>query len=167
AAPDALTVFAAMMHSPDGIPVVGFVMCYNGSPEDGERAIARIRAFDTPVAGEVGPMPYTALQTMLDAGFPPGLQVHWRSEFIKTIPDEFIETAVAAYERVPSPLSAMLLEQFGGAVKRVPVEATAFDQRDSDYNLVIVSRWADPADAERNVAWARETSAAVHPFTTG
>jgi len=166
-APDALTVFAAMMHSPDGIPVVGFVMCYNGSPEDGERAIAKIRAFDTPVAGEVGPMPYTALQSMLDAGFPPGLQVHWRSEFIKTIPDEFIETAVAAYERVPSPLSAMLLEQFGGAVKRVPVEATAFDQRDSDYNLVIVSRWADPADAERNVAWARETSKAVHPFTTG
>jgi FAD/FMN-containing dehydrogenase len=166
-APDALTVFAAMMHSPDGIPVVGFVMCYNGSPEDGERAIAKIRAFDTPVAGEVGPMPYTALQTMLDAGFPPGLQVHWRSEFIQTIPDEFIETAVSAYERVPSPLSAMLLEQFGGAVKRVPADATAFDQRDSDYNLVIVSRWADPADAEPNVAWARETSKAVQPFTTG
>ena len=166
-APDALTVFAAMMHSPDGIPVVGFVMCYNGSPEDGERAIAKIRAFDTPVAGEVGPMPYTALQTMLDAGFPPGLQVHWRSEFIQTIPDEFIETAVSAYERVPSPLSAMLLEQFGGAVKRVPADATAFDQRDSDYNLVIVSRWADPADAEPNVAWARETSKAVQPFTNG
>lgn len=166
-APDALTVFAAMMHSPDGIPVVGFVMCYNGSPEDGERAIAKLRAFDTPVAGEVGPMPYTALQTMLDAGFPPGLQVHWRSEFIQTIPDEFIEAAVSAYERVPSPLSAMLLEQFGGAVKRVPADATAFDQRDSDYNLVIVSRWADPADAERNVAWARETSNAVKSFTNG
>jgi FAD/FMN-containing dehydrogenase len=166
-AADALTVFAAMMHSPDGVPVVGFVMCYNGAPEDGERAIAKIRAFDTPVAGEVGPMPYTALQGMLDAGFPPGLQVHWRSEFIQSIPDEFIEAAVSAYERVPSPLSAMLLEQFGGAVKRVPAEETAYDLRDCDYNLVIVSRWADPADADRNVAWARETSTAMQPFTNG
>jgi len=166
-APDALTVFAGMMHSPDGIPIVAFVLCYNGPAEDGERAIKAIRDFETPVAGQVGPMPYTALQTMLDAGFPSGLQVHWRSEFLATIPDAFIEAAVSAYERVPSPLSAMLLEQFGGAVRRVPRDATAFDNRDSDFNLVIVSRWADPADAERNVAWARTTSEAMKPFTTG
>ena len=70
-------------------------------------------------------------------------------------------------ERVPSPLSAMMLEHFGGAVARVPRDATAFDQRDSEYNLVIVSRWADPGDRERNVAWARETSAMAAAFTNG
>jgi FAD/FMN-containing dehydrogenase len=167
AASDALTVFAAMMHTPDGVPVVAFVLCYNGPAEDGERAIADIRAFATPIAGEVGPMPYSALQGMLDAGFPHGLQVHWRSEFIDTITDPFIDAAVSAYERVPSPLSAMMLEHFGGAVARVPRDATAFDQRDSEYNLVIVSRWADPGDRERNVAWARETSAMAAAFTNG
>lgn len=66
-------------------------------------------------------MPYTALQKMLDDGFPPGLRVHWRSEFLKSISDECIETAVSAFEHVPSPLSAMLIEQFGGAVSRVYV----------------------------------------------
>ena len=166
-APDALTVFAAMLHSPDGMPVIGLPICYNGSPEDGEQAIKAIRDFGAPLAGEVGPMPYTALQTMLDGGFPSGLQVHWRSEFVTSIPDALIEAAVSAFEKVPSQLSAVLFEQFGGAVGRVPRDATAFDQRDSDYNFVIVSRWADPGEADRNVAWARSTSDAAKPFTTG
>ncbi|HTE45720.1 MAG TPA: BBE domain-containing protein, partial [Gemmatimonadaceae bacterium] len=42
-----------------------------------------------------------------------------------------------------------------------------FDNRDAEFNLVIVSRWADPADAEKNVAWARATSEAARPFTNG
>jgi hypothetical protein len=103
----------------------------------------------------------------LDGGFPSGLQVHWRSEFVTSIPNELIEAAVSAFEQVKSPLSALLFEQFGGAVSRVPREATASDQRDSTYNLVIVSRWAEPGEAEANVAWARSTSAAAKPFTTG
>ena len=156
-----------MMHAPDGTPVIAFVLCYNGSADEGERAIAAIRQFATPVAGEVGPMPYSALQGMLDEGFPHGLQVHWRSEFINTITDTFIDAAVSAFERVPSPLSAMLLEHFGGAVSRVARDATAFDQRDSEYNLVIVSRWADPADRDRNVRWARETSDMASQYTNG
>jgi FAD/FMN-containing dehydrogenase len=166
-APDKLTVFTAMMHTPDGVPVIAFVLCYNGPADEGERAIATIRDFATPIAGEVGPMPYSALQTMLDEGFPHGLQVHWRSEFINTIEDTFIDSAVSAFERVPSPLSAMLLEHFGGAVSRVPRDATAFDQRDSEYNFVIVSRWADQGERDRNVAWARETSEMAAAFTNG
>jgi FAD/FMN-containing dehydrogenase len=166
-AADALTIFAAMMHSPDGMPVIALVICYNGPAADGERAIARIKAFEKPIAGEVGPVPYVALQTMLDAGFPPGLQVHWRSEFVTSIPDELIEAAVSAFEKVTSPLSAMIFEQFGGAVSRVPRDATAFDQRDSSYNLVIASRWADPREAAPHVAWARSTSESAKPFTTG
>jgi FAD/FMN-containing dehydrogenase len=166
-APDALTVFAAMMHSPDGLPVIALVICYNGSPEAGERAIKGFREFEKPIVDALGPMPYTALQTMLDAGFPSGLQVHWRSEFVTSIPDDLIEAAVSAFEEVPSPLSAILIEQLGGAVSRVPRAGTAFDQRDSDYNLVIISRWANPAEADANVTWARKTSNAATPFTTG
>jgi FAD/FMN-containing dehydrogenase len=166
-APDALTVFAAMMYTPDGHPVIALPICYNGSAADGEAAIKAIRDFGEPIGGEVGPMPYAALQGMLDGGFPPGLQVHWRSEFVTSIPDDLIDAAVSAFEKVPSKLSALLLEQFGGAVSRVPRDATAFDQRDSNYNFVIVSRWADPADAAPNVAWARSTSDAMKSFTNG
>jgi FAD/FMN-containing dehydrogenase len=165
-APDQLTVFAAMMHSPDGLPVIALVICYNGPVADGEKAIAKFRAFE-PIAGEVGPMPYTAVQSMLDAGFPSGLQVHWRSEFVTAIPDALVDTAVSAFEKVPSPLSALMFEQFGGAVSRVPRDATAFDQRDSNYNFVIVSRWTEASQAQANVDWARATSDAAKPFTNG
>ncbi len=166
-APNELTVFAPMLHTPDGIPVVGFAICYNGPADKGEAAIKAIRDFGTPAAGEVGPMPYTALQTMLDAGFPSGLHVHWRSEFVASLPDELIEAWVSAFEKVPSPLSALLIEQFGGAVHTVPNDSSAFDNRNSDFNFVIVSRWANPSDADPNVAWARATSEAVKPFGTG
>jgi FAD/FMN-containing dehydrogenase len=93
--------------------------------------------------------------------------VHWRSEFVASIPDDLVEAAVSAFEKVPSPLSALMLEQFGGAVSRVPRGETAFDQRDSNYNFVIISRWTDPSQAQANVAWARATSEAAKPFTNG
>ncbi len=166
-APEALTVFAAMMHTPDGAPVIALAMCYNGPVDDGERAIAAIRAFGAPIAGEVGPIPYTALQSMLDAGFPSGLHVHWRSEFARSLPDDLIDTLVTAFKGVKSPLSVLMVEQFGGAVRRVAPEATAYDQRDADYNLVVVGRWASPADAEPNVQWARLTTDALKSFGTG
>ena len=165
--PDALTVFCAMMCTPDGVPVVGLVVCYNGPADEGERVIKPMREFATPIAGEIGPMPYTTLQSMLDAGFPSGLQVHWRSEFVTSIPDALVEASVSAFEHAPSPLSAILIEQFGGAVSRVARDATAFDNRDAEYNFVIVSRWANPADAAPNVAWARSTSDATKPYTNG
>jgi len=49
----------------------------------------------------------------------------------------------------------------------VPADATAFDQRDATYNLVVISRWTNPADADTNISWARATSDAAKPFTNG
>jgi FAD/FMN-containing dehydrogenase len=167
-APDALTMFAGMLHSPDGAKLSALVICYNGSAADGEKAIKPIRDFAiAPVAGEVGSIPYTQMQKLLDDGMPKGLNVHWRSEFVSSIPDELIEASVSAFAQAQSPLNVILIEQFGGAANRVAADATAFDQRDASYNLVIISRWTDPADAETNVSWARATSDAAKPFTNG
>lgn len=167
-APDALTIFAAMLHAPDGAKVAALVICYNGNAADGEAAIKAIRDFEIqPIGGEVGTIPYTVMQSLLDEGMPKGLNVHWRSEFVASIPDELIEASVSSFAKAQSPLNVMLIEQFGGAVSRVAADATAFDQRDAAYNLVIVSRWTDPADAETNVSWARATSEAAKPFTSG
>jgi FAD/FMN-containing dehydrogenase len=74
-APDALATTAALLFAPDGTPVIGLVVCYNGPIADGERAIAPYREFGTPIVDTVGPMPYTAIQSMLDEGFGPGFQL--------------------------------------------------------------------------------------------
>jgi FAD/FMN-containing dehydrogenase len=167
-APDPLTVFVGMLHSPEGAKMCALLVCYNGSAADGENAIKAIRDFAiTPVAGEVGAIPYTSMQRILDDGMPKGLNVHWRSEFVSSIPDDLIEAAVTAFQKAESPLNVILIEQFGGAANRVAADETAFDQRDAQYNLVIISRWTEPAHADANVSWARATSDAAKPFTNG
>jgi FAD/FMN-containing dehydrogenase len=100
-------------------------------------------------------MPYTALQQMLDDGFPAGLPVYWRSHFLTDLSDDAITKLTEGFKTVTSPLSAVLLEHFGGAVARVDRNATAFDHRDAEYNLAIISRWPDPALADASIAWTR------------
>lgn len=154
-APDELTAFAGLMTAPEGARVVGLIVCYAGDPAEGERALAPLRAFGPPIADQVGPMPYTAQQSMLDAGFPAGLPVYWRAHFLNALPDEAIDTMCDHFSRVDSPLSAVLLEHLGGAVARVGRDATAFDHRAAAYNLAIISRWPDPAMADGSIAWTR------------
>jgi FAD/FMN-containing dehydrogenase len=167
AAPDDLTTFFAMLCAPDGAPIVAFVPTYAGDATAGEAAVAGYRAFGEPIADLVGPMPYVALQQMLDEGFAAGLHVYWRSHFLTGLPDEAIEIMVAGANAAPSPLSAVLVEHLGGAVARVGQDDTAFDHRDADYNFAVIARWTDPADADVNIAWARDLWEAMQPFARG
>ena len=164
--PDELTVFAAMMTSPDGQPITAIFPAYNGPKPKAEAAVKPFRDLG-PVADQVQEMPYPALQSMLDDGFPSGLHVYWRSDFLKGLPDEALDTLVDRFNAITSPLSALLIEQFGGAVARVPADETAFAQRDAMFNLAIISRWSDAATAATHTDWARQTSAAIRPFASG
>jgi len=163
-----LTVFAAMLTPPDSPPVIAFAVAYHGAPEEADASLAALRAFGPPVADQVGAMTYVQLQQMMDEALPPGLQVYWRSEFLSTLDDDaLLEALVAQYAAGTSPLNILLLEQMGGAVGRVPRDATAFPHRDAAYNLAIVSRWTDPAERDTHTQWARDTHAAVRPWATG
>ena len=166
-APDELSVFAALLTNPDGSQVVAFVVCYNGPIERGEEVIRPLRQFGPPVADLVQPIPYTAMQTLMDDGFPNGLQNYWKSSFLQEISDEAIDTIIAQFQAAPSPLCALVIEQFGGAGARVGRGETAFSHRDGHSNLAIIARCADPADTPRTMAWAREAWAAMQPFADG
>jgi FAD/FMN-containing dehydrogenase len=165
-APDELTVFAALMTAPDGMPITAVLTAYNGPVSAGEAALKPLRDLE-PVADQVTEMPYPALQSMLDEGFPSGLQVYWRSDFLESLPDDAIDALCERFNAITSPLSALLIEQFGGAVARVPAEETAFAQRDALFNLAVISRWTDPATAETHIGWARKSSESARPFAAG
>jgi FAD/FMN-containing dehydrogenase len=166
AASDELTIFAGLLTSPDGMPITAIFVAYTGPTNGGEAALRPLRELG-PVADQVQEMPYPALQSMLDDGFPPGLHVYWRSDFLKSLPDEAIDMLCDRFASITSPLSALLIEQFGGAVARVPAEETAFAQRDALFNFAVITRWTDAATADTHIAWARRTSEAVQPFTSG
>jgi FAD/FMN-containing dehydrogenase len=167
AAPDELTTFVGLLSTPDGIPVVAFVPAYAGDAAAGEAAVAGYRAMGEPIADMVGPMPYVALQQMLDDGFQPGSHAYWRSHFLTGLPDEAIEIMVAGANAAPSPLNSVLIEHLGGAVARVGNDETAFDHRDAKYNFLIMAVWTDPAEADANIAWARQFWDAMQPFARG
>ena len=166
-APDTVTTFCGLMYTPDGMPIVGLIAGANGPLDESERALASLRQFGPPIADQIGPMPYTALQQMLDEGFPAGLQVYWRAHFLTGLGDDAIATLTAAYEQVTSPLSAVVLEHLGGAVARVERDASAFDHRDAAYNLAIIARWPAPEMAEAGIAWTRGVHDGMAPHARG
>jgi len=165
-APDELMAYAVFLTSPDGVRMFAIPVCYVGPPEEGERALRPVRRFGPPAADTVGPMSYTEVQTMFDAGFPAGRLNYWKSSFLRELSDGAIDTLTARFAEVPSPFSAMAIEPFGGAVARVPVGATAFPHRHAPFNLVIVGMWTDPAHSEANIRWTRELWKAVQPFSS-
>lgn len=166
AAPDELMAMAALLHSPDGVPVCALLMAYIGPLADGERMLQPLRGFGPPLADQVAPLPYTQLQSMLDDGFPSGLQNYWKSSFLRQLSDDAVTTIARAYARVTSPLTAVLLEPWGGAVGRVPIGATAFSHRTCPYDILILARWQDPAEAERHIDWTRGLWEAMRPFVS-
>ncbi len=138
---------------------------YNGPAEEGEEVMARLlRSVPPPIFNWMGEMPFPALQSMFDPFFPKGLQWYWKGDFVKSLPDEAIDTHIVQAAQAPSELSLMHLYPIDGAVRRVPKDATAWNTRDANWSMVIAAIDADPKQADALKAWGREYWKAVHPF---
>ena len=96
-----------------------------------------------------------------------GQRSYWKSHLLTRIDDEMIDTAVFAFAAVPSARTAVVFQQFGGAVKRVPPDATAFNHRHAEFDFAVLSLWTDPADDERNIRWTRDLGERTAPFSSG
>jgi FAD/FMN-containing dehydrogenase len=168
-ASDDLSVFAGLVHAPDGsgTKLAALVVFHTGDPDAAERELEPFRTFGSPLVTEVGPMPYPVMNTILDAGYPTGSLNYWLSSFTSGLSDELIDVAVERFATVPSPMTAILLEHFHGAVTRIEPTETAVPHREPGWNLLIPSVWTDPADTEANIAWTRETFAALQPHFAG
>jgi hypothetical protein len=126
-----------------------------------------VREFGPPVADLIQPISYCEMNTLLDAGFPSGRQNYWKGEFLADLSDDAIDAIVAQSTRMTSPLSAVVLEYYGGAAGRVGEEETAFPHRQAQYDLVIMAQWADAAESDRHSDWARKTWEAAQPYSSG
>src|SRR5579871_3325540 len=118
-APENASAYAGLGTSPDGLPIVIVVGFQHGPTEEGETVFAPLRKVGPPVADMLQPMPYTAAQKMLDAMIPPGNRVYWKSSILRSIDDDVLETIIEGAASCPSPLSATLIEFYGGAINRV------------------------------------------------
>jgi FAD/FMN-containing dehydrogenase len=149
-------------------PIVGMIICWTGDHDEGERVVAPIREAAQPVMDMVQPMPYVALQSMLDAGGPHGTRAYMKAEFLDDLNDEAIAKLIKHGGSRPGPLVQLLLEPMGGAISHVGEDDTALGRRDVRWCYHALSLWMEPDQdaADAHVAWAKQLSADIAPQTT-
>lgn len=145
----------------------GLVWCNVGDRGKAEKAVDIFRNFKKPALDYVGPIPFSGLQGLFDALFPPGLQWYWKADFVKELSDEAIKLNVKHGNKMPTPQSTTHLYPINGAVHKRKGDDSAFNYRDANWAQVIVGVDPDPANNEKLSTWAREYWEALHPFSAG
>jgi FAD/FMN-containing dehydrogenase len=175
-APDELTTIAMFMAAPpapfippekQGTAVVALLVCYTGDLAEGARVVAPLRTLGTPIADVISPMPYPAMFAMTQEATIRGLQHTVRSLFLRALSDDVIHTIVEEAVAIVSPMTLVQVRVLGGAMSRVPADATAFAHRDKQA-LVMATSFAPPsADAEPARVRTEQIWQALRPYAAG
>lgn len=175
-APPELIVVAGLRKAPPapwiskefhGKPIVALFICHTGSVADGEKLVAPIKEFGSPVGDIVQRRPYVSQQSLLDATQPKGRRYYWKSEYLPNLEPQMIETAIEAAGRIASPHSAILIFPLEGALNRLADDHSAVGNRDAAYVINIAASWENAEDDTANIEWARAAWRDVRRFSTG
>jgi FAD/FMN-containing dehydrogenase len=166
-APDDLTLLAVLTSGPDGQPMLVVGGCFDGPVTEGARAFQPLLDAAPALMSQLRLLPYDQFLTVFGPPAPAGIYRRWRSSFVRDFSDDLIDALVCATASRPSPQSAILIEQFGGAVNRVAATDTAFPHRQASFNLAIDAGWTDSEATADNVAWLDTLWNAVQPSLTG
>ena len=141
---------------------------FSPSPSDAvDAAIARIAKLGEPLGMHVGPMPYAAWQQIFDPMLTPGARNYWKSHNFTQLSDGAIDVVLRYASDLPTPQCEIFLGLLGGQAGAPPPQATAYPHRDALYVMNVHTRWEDPADDERCIAWARAFFADATPYASG
>ncbi|WP_273163163.1 FAD-binding oxidoreductase [Massilia timonae] len=141
---------------------------FSPSPSDAvDAAIARIAKLGEPLGMHVGPMPYAAWQQIFDPMLTPGARNYWKSHNFTQLSDGALDVVLRYASDLPTPQCEIFLGLLGGQAGAPPQQATAYPHRDALYVMNVHTRWEDPADDERCIAWARAFFADATPYASG
>ena len=173
-APEELTVISMLMPIPPvpfvpeqhhGKPSLVVMFVYAGDPADGQKAIAPFLEVAEPYGVAAMPMPYPGIYEFTKEGGERHPSTT-RSLFMDVLTDASIEAILGALERAPD-MYMLQLRVFGGAMGRVPTDATAFAHRDASVQVTIINPFTDPDRVEEVIEWNRSLYAALEPAATG
>ncbi|KPK59292.1 MAG: FAD-linked oxidase [Gemmatimonas sp. SG8_38_2] len=175
-APEELSVWVVLRKAPPlpflpedvhGTEVVVLAALYNGDIAEGERALQGLRAIGDPIADVIGPSQFLDFQVAFDPLLTPGSRNYWKSHDFTELKDDALDVIVEYAGKLPTAQCEIFVAHLGGAVGRVPADATAYTHRDAEFVLNVHTRWDDPAEDGKCVAWAREFFDRSAPFATG
>jgi FAD/FMN-containing dehydrogenase len=147
-------------------PAIAVASCYTGTVADGERVLKPLRAFGSPLVDLLGPTSYSAFQGALDDTVPHGWNYYWKATDLTDLTDDVIDVVAEHAYAARSPRSYAAMFHLGGAVARVPADATAFTGRDVAHNIIVDAAWLPEQAAEiaaTETAWARGFLDALRP----
>jgi FAD/FMN-containing dehydrogenase len=175
-APDELTIHEILitlpMHEPfpphlQATRAAMLVIAHVGSEEQARADVEPLRELG-PVFDLLGPMPFVALQSMIDWDTRHGLGHYSKSHWLSGYEDGLIDTLVERMPLAPSPGSHVITARMGGAIERVPAEATAFAHRSAANLLWVIGLWEDPSDPiDPHRDWVNGLIEAARPYSTG
>jgi hypothetical protein len=150
-----------------GRKVAAFLAASTGALAEGEELVRAMREVATPVADLLGPIPYQALQGLIDPLWPKGVHAYFKATNLGRLDDELIASLCERHLAAPGPQCEIHVHQMGGAVGRVGEDATAFGERSMPYVLNAVTGWHDPEAGDAHRGWARSVIAAAADASTG
>jgi FAD/FMN-containing dehydrogenase len=175
-APPELTLVVLMRPAPPapwlpkdmhGKPIVAILACHSGKPEEGDKAVAPIKAFGSPIGDVLVRRPYAQMQSLLDATQPKGRRYYWKSEYLSDIEPALGAKVIDHAAKIRSPHSAVILFQIAGALNQVEEEHSPVGNREARYVLNIAGSWEGADQDKANVEWAREAWNDMKTFSTG
>ncbi len=150
-----------------GKAIIALFVCHSGTVEEGQKQVASIKAFGSPVGDIIQRRPYVSQQSMLDATQPKGRRYYWKSEYLSNLEPEILAKVSEHAERIVSPHSAVILFPIDGPLNQLPEDHSAVGNRDASRVLNITASWENTQDDESNIEWARSAWQDMRHFSTG
>jgi FAD/FMN-containing dehydrogenase len=147
-----------------GYKVLGVAGMWAGDIDEGLDQFAAMRAL-APELDLVSPMPYTEFQSMIDD--PPGNRHYWSADYHAELPDKALDVFLASLLTSPSPLTQQLAIPWGGAIARVPEDATPMSRRDAAWLTHPFAVWEHAEDDAANLDWVRRFRRDIAPYANG
>jgi len=155
----------SMMDGADSM--AGLHFCWSGPEADAEKILAPFRAIGTPIMDTLKAWDYVELQRSGDNTEPRNDASYMKAGFINDVPDELIESIASGLEPQDRRAVFLYCQQSGGAISRVPVEATAFAHRKSVANMFLIVQWPNEDEASQHVDYIRHYWRDLEPHTDG
>jgi FAD/FMN-containing dehydrogenase len=147
-----------------GKPACGVIVIYVGDPKQGEKALRPLLEWGEPWVNMVQPMPYAAVQQLIDAGNPWGISEYSKIDYLRELPDEAIDAMVDKAAEASAPFTEVILCPLGGAVSRMDRSTMALSMPDAKWMYFCLAKWREPSEQDEQLAWARVFMHTMRPW---
>jgi FAD/FMN-containing dehydrogenase len=162
-APRDLSIQATLGIDGDLTPVLEVTPCYTGADRD-SKELRALRALPGIVADTVRAQTFIDQQNIFDSAY--GENRHyWKGHFVGELPDELLDDLLARLTSLGRPPGGILIESLHGAPKDVEADSAALGFRGAAFNVSVMATWQDSTQDEEEIRWARDTAAALEPWS--